>query len=160
MTRIRDMVIVLHNDNFTTVAKNGFDPGSASEATSLKSQLSFLHIKNALSQKEMLHQVPLAICENRRQVLLSRLEAIAGSDNPYSLTNVLGRGVMLTRAGSVVYATHCNPVQVVPRSLAPGNCSHEIPNGTDVFIDPINWVIRPLGTTVHCSDVAPPRFLI
>ena len=43
----------------------------------------------------------LAICENRRQVLLSRLEAIAGSDNPYSFTNVLGRGVMLTRAGSV-----------------------------------------------------------
>ena len=111
----------------------------------------------------MLHQVRLAICENRRQVLLSRLEAIAGSDNPYSLTNVLGRGVMLTRAGSVVYATHCNPVQVVPRSLAPGNCSHEIPasyNGTDVLVDPINWVIRPLGTTVHCSDVAPPRFLI
>ena len=96
-------------------------------------------------------------------MLLSRLEAIAGSDNPYSLTNVLGRGVMLTRAGSVVYATHCNPVQVVPRSLMPGNCSHEIPasfNGTDVFVDPINWVIRPLGTTVHCSDVAPPRFLI
>ena len=70
---------------------------------------------------------------------------------------------MLTRAGSVVYATHCNPVQVVPRSLTPGNCSHEIPasfNGTDVFVDPINWVIRPLGTTVHCSDVAPPPFLI
>ena len=96
-------------------------------------------------------------------MLLSRLEAIAGSDNPYSLTNVLGRGFMLTRAGSVVYATHCNPVQVVPRLLMPGNCSHEIPasfNGTDVFVDPINWVIRPLGTTVHCSDVAPPRFLI
>ena len=102
MTHIRDVVIVLHNDNFTSVAKNGFDPGSASEATSLKSQLSFLHIKNALSQKEMLRQVHLAICENRRQVLLSRLEAIAGSDSPNSLTNVLGRGVMLTRAGSVV----------------------------------------------------------
>ena len=69
---------------------------------------------------------------------------------------------MLTRAGSVVYATHCNPVQVVPRSLAPGNCSHEVPasyNGTDVFVDPINWVIRPLETTVHCSDVAPPLSL-
>ena len=49
------------------------------------------------------------------------------------------------------------PNVVVPRSLAPCNCSHEIPasnNGTDVFVDPINWVIRPTGTTVHCSDVA------
>ena len=147
MTHIRDVVIVIHNDNFTAVAKNGFDPGSASEATSLESQLSFLHIKNALSQKEMLRQVHLAICENRRQVLLSRLEAIAGTANPYSLTNVLGRGVMLTRAGSIVYTTHCNPLQVIPRSLAPGKCSHEIPasyNGTDIFVDPINWVIRPL----------------
>ena len=65
MTHIRDVVIVLHNDNFTAVANNGFDPGSALEATSLESQLSFLHIKNALSQKEMLRQVRLAICENR-----------------------------------------------------------------------------------------------
>ena len=147
MTHIRNVVIVIHNDNFTTVAKNGFDPGSASEATSLESQLSFLHIKNALRQKEMLRQVRLAICENRRQALLSRFEAILGTNNPFSLTNVLGRVVMLTRVGSVVYATHCNPVQVIPRSLAPGNCSHEIPasyNGTDIFVDPINWVIRPL----------------
>ena len=89
LTHIHDVVIVLHNDNFTAVVKNGFNPGSASEATSLESQLSFLRIKNALSQKEMLRQVRLTICENRRQVLLSRLEAIAGSDNPYSLTNVL-----------------------------------------------------------------------
>ena len=40
----------------------------------------------------------------------------------------------------------------MPRSLAPGNCSHKIPasyNGTDIYVDPINWVIRPLGTTVH-----------
>ena len=73
MTHIRNVVIVLHNDNFTTIAKNGFDPGSPSEATSLESQLSFLHIKNALSQKEMLRQVRLAICENRRQVLLDDL---------------------------------------------------------------------------------------
>ena len=87
LTHIRDVVIVLHNDNFTAVAKNGFDPGSASEATSLESQLSFLHIKNALSQKEMLRQVRLAICENRRQVLLSRLEAIAGSDNPSQMSS-------------------------------------------------------------------------
>ena len=59
LTHIRDVVIVLHNDNFTAVAKNGFNPGSASEATSLESHLSFLHIKNALSQKEMLFKSAL-----------------------------------------------------------------------------------------------------
>ena len=105
----------------------------------------------------------LAICENRCQLLLSQLQAVAGSDNPYSLTNVLRRGVLITRAGSAVYATLCFPVPVNPRSIASGNCSHKIPavyNETEVFVDPINWVIKPIGTTVHCSDVAPPRFLI
>ena len=124
------MVAVLHNDNYTTVAKNGFDPGSASKATSLESQLSFIHIKNALSQKEMLHQVHLAICENRRQVLLSRLEAIAGTDNPYSLTNVISRGVKLTRVGSVVYTTHCNPVQVGPGRYPLGTAPMRSPSAT------------------------------
>ena len=162
-THLKDIVVVLHSDNYTSVAKSGFDPGAVSETTSLESQLSFLHIKNALSQKEILRQVKLAICENRRQLLLSRLEAVAGTDNPYSLTNVLSRGILLTRAGSVVYATTCFPVQVNPRGINSGNCSHEIPavyNETEVFVDPINWVIKPIGTTVHCSDVAPPRFLI
>ena len=89
--------------------------------------------------------------------------AVAGSDNPYSLTNVLRRGVLLTRAGSVVYATSCFPVPVHPRSIASGNCLHEIPavyNETEVFVDPINWVIKPLGTIVQCFDVSPSWFFI
>ena len=93
----------------------------------------------------------LVIYENHCQLLLSRLEAVAGSDNLYSLTNVLGRGVLLTRAGSFVYSTLCSLVPVNPRSIASGNCSHKIPavyNETEVFVDPINWVIKPIGTTV------------
>ena len=97
-THLRD-IVVIHGDNNTSVAKNGFGASAVSETASVGSQLSILHIKIALSQKEILRQIKLAICENRRQVLLSRLKAIAGSDNPYSLTNVLGCGVQLTRQG-------------------------------------------------------------
>ena len=104
-THLKDIVVVLHSDNYTLVAKSGFDPGAMSETTNLESQLSFLHIKNALSQKEILCQVKLVICKNHRQPLLSQLEDVASSDNPYSLKNVLGRGVLLTRASSVVYCT-------------------------------------------------------
>ena len=118
----------------SSVAKSGFDPGAVSETTNLESQLSFLHIKNTLSQKEILYQVKLWICKNCHQLLLSRLEAVAGTAHPSTL------GVLL-----------------------PATVSHEIPNvynKTEVFVDPINWVIKPIGTIVHCSDVAPPRFLI
>ena len=143
-THLKDIVVVLHSDNFTSMAKSGFDPGAVSKATNLESQLSFLLIKNALSQKEILWQVKLAICENRRQLMLSRLEAVAGTDNLYSLVNVLRRGVLLTQARSFFYAITGFPVSVTPRSIESGNCSHEIPafyNETEVFVDPLNWVI-------------------
>ena len=53
-THLRDIVVVLHSNNYTSVAKSSFDPGAVSETTNLESQLSFLHIKNTLSQKEIL----------------------------------------------------------------------------------------------------------
>ena len=78
-THLRDIVVVIRGENYTSVAKNGFNASSVSETASVESQLSFKHIKNVLSQKEILRQIKLAICENRRKVLLSSLEAIAGS---------------------------------------------------------------------------------
>jgi hypothetical protein len=39
----------------------------------------------------------------------------------------------------------------------------EIPavfNGTDVFIDPISYIIKTHAVPVRCTDIAPPRFLI
>ena len=51
-THLRDIVVVIHGDNYTSVAKNGFYASAVSEMASVESQLSFLHIKNALSQKE------------------------------------------------------------------------------------------------------------
>ena len=65
-------MVVLHSDNYTSVAKSGFDPGAVSETTSLESQLSFLHIKNALSQKEILRQVKLAICRHQQPLLVDK----------------------------------------------------------------------------------------
>jgi hypothetical protein len=52
-------------------------------------------------------------------------------------------------------------VEVVPRSH--GNCTEEIPvtvNGTDVFVDPISYVIKSAGSPIHCNDVAPPRYKV
>ncbi len=90
--------------------------------------------------KEKLRQVRGAICVNRRQIAHTRLEAIAGADNPYSLITVFGRGHLAIKAGGAVYMTRCSPVEVVPRSHE--NCTKEIlvtVNGTDAFVDPISY---------------------
>jgi hypothetical protein len=40
-----------------------------------------------------------AICENRWDIARTRLEAIAGADNPYSLISIFGRGHLDIKAG-------------------------------------------------------------
>jgi hypothetical protein len=57
--------------------------------------------------------------------------------------------------------TRCRPVSVTPKAVV--NSSAEIPanyNGSEVFIDPISYVIKSNGTSMKCTDIAPPRFQI
>ncbi len=77
---------------------------------------------------------------NQREIAHTRLEAIAGADNPYSLITIFGRGHLTIMAGGAVYVTRCSPVEVLPRSHK--NCTEEIPvtvNGMDAFVDPIRF---------------------
>jgi len=92
---------------------------------------------------------------------MTGMEAIAGTDNPYSLMQVLGKGHSVVKASSTVYVMQCQSVSVQPRREK--NCTHEIPasfDGQDIFVDPISFVIKLVGTIVHCNDVTPPRYLI
>jgi hypothetical protein len=90
-----------------------------------------------MSMKEKLRQVRGAICMNRREIAHTRLEAIAGADNPYSLITIFGRGHLVIKAGGVVYVMRWAPVEVLPRSHK--NCTEEIlvtVNGMEAFVDP------------------------
>jgi hypothetical protein len=104
--------------------------------------------------------VKLAICETRCQVASTRLGAIAGSDNPYSLIEVLGRCHLVTRASAAVYITRCAPVSMSPR--AGTNCTSEIPlqfNGTELFVDPVSYVLKTHAVPIKCTDIAPLKSL-
>ncbi len=110
---------------------------------------------------EKLRQVRGDICVNRREITHTRLEAIAGADNPYSFITIFSRGHMAIKAGGALYMTRCSPVEVVPRSR--GNCTEEVPatvNRIDAFVDPISYVIKSAGSPIHCNDVAPPRYKV
>jgi hypothetical protein len=69
-----------------------------------------------MSMKEKLRQVRSPICVNWGEITLTRLEAIAGADNPYSLITIFGRGHLVIKSGGAVYVTRCAPVEVIPRS--------------------------------------------
>jgi hypothetical protein len=78
------------------------------------------------------------------------------ADNPYSLKAIYRRRNLAVKADKAVYVTRCASVGVVPPSNK--NCTEEIPvlhNGTEIFVDPISYVIKSTGSPVHCNDVAP-----
>jgi hypothetical protein len=61
--------------------------------------MSFMQVRASMSMKEKLRQVRGAICENRRDIARTRLEAIAGADNPYSLISSFGEATLPSRLG-------------------------------------------------------------
>ncbi len=111
--------------------------------------------------KEKLRQVRSAMCVNRREIAHTRLEAITGADNPYSLITIFGRGHLAIKAGGAVYVTRCALVEVLP--LSHKNCKEEISvtlNSTEAFVDPISYVIKSAGSPLHCNDIVPPRYKV
>jgi hypothetical protein len=161
-THIKSIAVFIHEDDRIVVAQGSFaNKESDVDLTRLESGTSFLQVKASMSMKQKLRQVRSAICVNWREIAHTRLEAIAVADNPYSLITIFCRGHLAIKAGGAVYVTSCAPVEVIPRSHK--NCTEEIPvvlNGTDVFVDPISYVIKSARSPVHCNDIAPSRYKV
>jgi hypothetical protein len=152
-THIKSIAIFIHKDDRMEVAQGQFsNKEGEGDLTRLESGMSFMQVRASMSMKEKLRHVRGAICVNRREIAHTRLEAIAGADNPYSLITIFGRGHLAIKAGGAVYVTRCSPVEVLPQSHR--NCTEEIPvtvNGTDAFVDPISYVIKSAGSPIHCK---------
>jgi hypothetical protein len=107
----------MHNDDRVEMARGQFmDKGSDIDMTHLKSGMSFLQVKSSITMKEKRRQVRSAICVNRTEIVHTRLEAVAGADNLYTLIAIFGRGPLVIKEGGAIYVTRCSPVEMVPRS--------------------------------------------
>jgi hypothetical protein len=97
-THIKNIAVFIHKDNRMEVAQGRFtDKEGEGDLTRLESGVSFMQVRVSMSTKEKLRQVRGAICVNRREIAHTRLEAIAGADNPYSLITIFGEGTWRSR---------------------------------------------------------------
>ncbi len=69
------------------------------EIARLESELSFLQVKSTMMLQETILQVKAEICEDGKQIAHTRLESIAGVENPYSLMQVFRTGHQVTATG-------------------------------------------------------------
>ncbi len=69
-----------------------------------------------MTLQETIRQVKAEKREDRKQIAHTRLESIAGAENPYSLMQVFRRGHQVTRNGATVYVTRCQVTEVMPRN--------------------------------------------
>ncbi len=72
---------------------------------------------------------------------------------------VFGRGHQVNCNGGTVYVTRCQAMGVLPRTHT--NCANKIPaflNRTNVFADPISFVIKATPALVRCNNITPPRW--
>jgi hypothetical protein len=102
-THIKNIAVFIHKDDRMEVAQGHFnDKDEEGDLTRLESGMSFMQVRASMSMKEKLRQVRGAICVNWREIAHTRLEAIAGADNPYSLITIFGRGHLAIKAGGGV----------------------------------------------------------
>jgi hypothetical protein len=81
---------------------------------------------------------------NCREIVLTRLEAVARADNPDNLIAIFGLGHLVIKAGGADYVTRCAPIEIEPRSHKYRMEENPaIYNGTEILVNPISYVIKP-----------------
>jgi hypothetical protein len=100
-THIKNLVVFFHSMSGMQVASGKFSTTTGeAEVTRLESEVSFLQVKATMSLKELIPQVKMKICDNRRQIAQVRL------------MQVFGRGHQIMRNGATMYVTKCQAVEV------------------------------------------------
>ncbi len=56
----------------------------------------------------------IAIFVSPREIVQTRLEAVTGPNNPYSLIMIFGQGHLAIKTSRAVYFTRCATEEVVP----------------------------------------------
>lgn len=160
-TQIRGLVVCLLRSQDEPLPRTSFKSHFDPKTTNLQTQLSYLHIGNNLRMYNRFEQVQADICKLDHRTLMSKLQAIAGASNPYSLLDLYGPGHTIYVSGAAAYIAKCPVVEATRTDYA--NCTEEIPvkvAGQIRFADPFTWVLKDFPTVSPCSDIMPIRWKI
>ena len=150
------------------LAKNGavqtaeFRPEVDGARAQAASQLGFHHLAAAQQNVESFIELQRHLCDVDRRTLSNKLQAIAGSANPYSLVDRVPTGHSVVVAGNAAYLTTCVSVEAT-RDMNFQNCTSEIPvtvNNQTMFVDPFTWILMDTPTYLLCDPVMPVRWKI
>lgn len=160
-TNIKGIVVCLLRQHDFPVLQGHFRNDFQQLETDLRNQMSFLHLKAGLDTNARFIAVHAELCRLDRITKQLKLQAIAGSNNVYSLLDIYGPGHTLYKAGAVVYVSKCAPVEATVASYP--NCTTEIPvlvNKTKRFADPFTWILKDFPQVLPCSDIMPVRWQV
>lgn len=146
-----------------SVAHGKFEDWAGADLKRLETALAFQTIRNLDKTNEIIQQIRLEICENRISQINSWLKEISAGNNPYATMHLFGRGHLAIPSAAVVYISKCKAVDVIVRKEGITNCTQEIPivfKNASFFVNPVTNIIQRYPTTIICSKVAPPRYLI
>ncbi len=102
----------------------------AADTTRLESSMSFRQIWTSMSLQEKICHAQHEICHSKRETVFVWLEAVANADKPYSLLQVIGRGHVIAKSGSVAYMMRCNLVEVLLVSATTAQMRFQSHGGT------------------------------
>ena len=118
-------------------------------------QQAFLHLTAGRRMEEWFAQLSESLCETNREVLTTKLKALA-SGSSYMLLGDYGLGHKVTVAGAVAYVHRCANKTAIMRDV--DRCYREIPvtvDGEPAFADPFTYNLQPFGTEQPCTPVTP-----
>jgi hypothetical protein len=134
----------------------------------LHARMESVNIRKSLSSNARFAKIQQDICNTERKTLATKLQNLAGTQNPYALLDVDsfdGKGYSVFIAGATAYLTKCTPVEATLADF--DTCTMEIPIkvSTDKdskirFADPFTFIVSDFPTELPCNSVNPVRWRI
>ncbi len=158
---IQGIAVCLLRDQEQPLPRTAFKSSFQQDQVGFQTQLSHRHISTNMRMYDRFELVLNDLCSVYRTVLHTKLQALSGASNDYSLVDILGKGHHVFSMGTVAYMASCIAVEAQKADFQ--NCTKEIPvrvGNKTRFTDPFTYILTDFPTVLPCSDLTPVRWFI
>ncbi len=151
-THIQGIAVCLLRDQEQPLPRKAFKSSFQQDHVGFQTQLLHLHISTNMRMYDRFELVLNDLCSLYRTVLHTKLQALSGASNDYSLVDIMG---------TVAYVASCIAVEAQKADFQ--NCTKESPvwvGNKTRFTDPFTYILTDFPTVLPCSDLTPVRWFI